>query len=89
MHFHVNHVSTSVFGDDDYYQAALEAEEDADDPDSPYLLTQRQFEDLDDIYATSKHMTKNTAVIFFYGASISRRRNCQSRSIVRGIILSV
>ena len=33
------------------------------------------------IYATSKRMMKNTAVIFFCGASISRRRNCQSRSI--------
>jgi hypothetical protein len=48
MHFHANCVSTSVFGDSDYYQAAFEAEEDADDPDSPYLLIQRQFEDPDD-----------------------------------------
>ena len=35
MHFHANYVSTSVFGDDDYYQATFEAEHDADDPDSP------------------------------------------------------
>jgi hypothetical protein len=48
MHFHANYVSTSVFGDDDYYQATFEAEHDADDPDSPYLLIQRQFEDPDD-----------------------------------------
>ena len=48
MHFHANYVSTSVFGDGDYYQAAFEAEEDADDPDSPYLLIQKQFEDPDD-----------------------------------------
>jgi hypothetical protein len=48
MHFHANYVSTSVFGDGDYYQATFEAERDADDPDSPYLLIQRQFEDPDD-----------------------------------------
>ena len=48
MHFHANYVSTSVFGDGDYYQAAFEAEQDTDDPSSPYLLIQRQFEDPDD-----------------------------------------
>ncbi len=48
MHFHANSVSTSVFGDGDYYQAMFQAEQDADDPDSPYLLIQRQFEDQDD-----------------------------------------
>src|SRR4029077_8626037 len=48
MLFHANYVSTSVFGDGDYYQATFEAEQDADDPDSPYLLIQRQFEDPDD-----------------------------------------
>ena len=48
MHFHANYVSTSVFGDGDYYQATFEAEQDTDDPDSPYLLIQRQFEDPDD-----------------------------------------
>ena len=36
MHFHANHVSTCVFSDGDYYQAAFEAEEDTDDPDSSY-----------------------------------------------------
>jgi hypothetical protein len=46
MHFHANYVSTSVSGD--YYQAIFEAEQDSDDLDSPYLLIQRQFEDLDD-----------------------------------------
>jgi hypothetical protein len=48
MHFHANYVSTSVFGDGDYYQAMFEAEHDTDDPDSPYLVIQRQFEDPDD-----------------------------------------
>jgi hypothetical protein len=33
MDFYANYVSTSVFGDRDYYQAPLEAEQ--DDPDSP------------------------------------------------------
>ena len=47
MHFHANYVSTSVFGDGDYYQATFEAEQDTDDPDSAYLLIQRQFEDSD------------------------------------------
>ena len=46
MDFHANYVSTSVAGD--YYQAMFEAEQDTDDPDSPYLLIQRQFEDPDD-----------------------------------------
>jgi hypothetical protein len=46
MRFHANDVSTSVFGD--YYQAMFQAEQDADDSDSPYLLIQRQFEDRDD-----------------------------------------
>jgi hypothetical protein len=44
MQFHANHVSTSTFADN-YYQAMFKAEEEADDPDSPYLLIQRQFED--------------------------------------------
>jgi hypothetical protein len=50
MHFHANYVSTSVFSDGDYYQAMFQAEQDTDDPDpdSPYLLIQRQFEDQDD-----------------------------------------
>src|SRR5207302_10345914 len=48
MYFHANYVSTSVFGDGDYYQAMFEAEQDTDDLDSPYLLIQRQFEDPDD-----------------------------------------
>jgi hypothetical protein len=42
MRFHANYVSTSVSGD--YYQAMFEAERDTDDPASPYLLMQRQFE---------------------------------------------
>ena len=48
MHFHANYVSTSVFGDGDYYQVTFQAEPDTDDADSPYLLIQRQFEDPDD-----------------------------------------
>jgi hypothetical protein len=48
MHFHANYVSTSVFGDGDYYQALFQAEQDADDTDSPYLSIQRQFEDQED-----------------------------------------
>ena len=42
MRFRANHISTSVAGD--YYQAMFAADEDTDDPDSPYLLLQRQFE---------------------------------------------
>lgn len=42
MRFHANYVSTSVSGD--YYQAMFEASEDSTEPDSPYLLIQRQFE---------------------------------------------
>ena len=34
MHFHANYVSTSVFGNGDYYQATFEVEQDADDPGS-------------------------------------------------------
>ena len=40
MKFHANYVSTSVSGD--YYQALFE--EESTQPDSPYLLIQRQFE---------------------------------------------
>ena len=40
MHFHANYASTSIFGDGDYYQAMFEAEQDTDDPGSPYLLIQ-------------------------------------------------
>ena len=48
MYFHANYVSTSPSGDGDYYQAMFEAEQDADDLDSQYLLIQRHFEDPDD-----------------------------------------
>ena len=88
MQFHANYVSTSVFGDGDYYQATFEAEQDTDDPDSPYLLIQRQFEDADDHRCYIETHDKHTAVIFDYAASISSRRSCQSNSIVRGTILS-
>ena len=43
MQFHANHISSSISGD--YYQAMFE--EDMNDPDSPYLLIQRQFETSD------------------------------------------
>ena len=42
MQFRANYISTSVAGD--YCEAMFAAEEDTDDPDSPYLLIQRQFE---------------------------------------------
>ena len=45
MQFHANHVSASEDGD--YYQVMFEARGDAGDPESPYLLVQRQFEDPD------------------------------------------
>jgi hypothetical protein len=45
MYFHANYVSTSPSGNGDYYQAMFEAEQDAADLDSLYLLIQRQFED--------------------------------------------
>ncbi len=45
MQFHANHVSASADGD--YYQVLFEALEDSSDPESPYLLIQRQFEDPD------------------------------------------
>jgi hypothetical protein len=47
MQFHANHVSTSTFAGD-YCQAVFEADKEADDPHSPYLLIQRQFEEPDD-----------------------------------------
>jgi len=46
MQFHANFVSTSISGD--YYQALFEENEGTTNPDSPYLLIQRQFEDEDD-----------------------------------------
>jgi hypothetical protein len=48
MYFHANYVPTSASGDGDCYQAMFEAEQDAADLDSPYVLVQRQFEDPDD-----------------------------------------
>ena len=42
MQFHAEHVTVSAAGD--YYQVLLEAQEDSDDPESPYLILQRQFE---------------------------------------------
>jgi hypothetical protein len=45
MRFHANFISTSVDGD--YYEAMF-AEEDTDDPNVPYLIIQRQFEEPED-----------------------------------------
>jgi hypothetical protein len=45
VHFHANHVSVSADGD--YYQVMFEATKDAIDPERPYLIIQRQFEDPD------------------------------------------
>ena len=45
MRFHANDISTSVAGD--YYQAMF-AGEDTDDPNTPYLIIQRQFEEPED-----------------------------------------
>ena len=76
MNFHANYVSTSVFGDGDYYQATFEAEQDTDDPDSPYLLIQRQFEDPDDnwCYIETHVPASDRAVVASSGTkkSISR-----------------
>ena len=37
MHFHANYVSTSVFGDGDYYQATFQAEQDTDEPETALI----------------------------------------------------
>ncbi len=42
MKFHANYISTSVSGD--YYQVLFEEKNESAQPDSPYLLIQRQFE---------------------------------------------
>jgi hypothetical protein len=46
VQFHANHVSAAADGD--YYQVLFMAVEDSTDPESPYLVIQRQFEDPDD-----------------------------------------
>jgi hypothetical protein len=45
MRFHANYISTSVDGD--HYEAMF-AGEDTDDPNVPYLIIQRQFEEPED-----------------------------------------
>jgi hypothetical protein len=42
MRFHANHISTSIAGE--YCQALFAGEADTDNPGSPYLLLQSQFE---------------------------------------------
>ena len=52
MKFHANHVSVAEF-DDQYFQVSFDSELPSDDdfdlsePDHPYLIVQRQFEDDD------------------------------------------
>ena len=88
MHFQANYVSTSVFGDGDYYLATFEAEQDTDDPDSPYLLIQRQFEDPDDdLCYIETHDEKYCGHVLLRRVDFTRR-SCQSSSIVRGTTLS-
>lgn len=45
MLFHANHLSSSEAGD--YHQVQFALQNDADDVEGPYLLIQRQIEDLD------------------------------------------
>jgi hypothetical protein len=45
VQFHANHVSVSAEGD--YYRMLFEAVLDSQDPESPYLVIQRQFEEPD------------------------------------------
>ena len=91
MHFHANYVSTSVFGDGDYYQATFEAEQDTDDPDSPYLLIQRQFEDPDDHWCyVETHDEKYCGHFLlrrrFYAAEIvNRARSSEGQSCQRDL----
>ncbi len=64
MQFHANRVFTSTFAGD-YYQAMFDADEEADDPHSPYLLIQRQFEDPDDhLCCVETHDEKCTGHFF-------------------------
>ena len=87
MDFHANYVSIFVCGDGDYYQATFQAEEDTDDPDSPYLLIQRQFEDADDHWCYIETHDETYRGHFLLRRVDFTPRSCQSRSIVRGTIL--
>jgi hypothetical protein len=82
MHFHANYVSTSVFGDGDYYHATFEAEQDTDDPDSPYLLIQRQFEDPDHhrLAARSSLPDARCQIKMFGSGQVLRSCNCKGAS---------
>src|ERR1700730_13300280 len=86
MRFHANHVSSSISGD--YYQVMFEAEEDTNDPDSPYLLIQRQFETLDDGRCYIETPDEQDIGHFFCAVWSSRRRGCQLSSTGRATILS-
>jgi hypothetical protein len=82
MQFHANHVSTSTFAGD-CYQAMFEADEEADDLYSPYLLIQRQFEDPDDQLCFVETHDEKYIGHFFYAALNSLYVNCQLSSTVR------
>ena len=86
MRFHANHVSSSVSGD--YYQVMFEAEEETNDPDSPYFLIQRQFETSDGGRCYIETHDEKYIGIFFCTLSSSRRRGCQLSSTGRATILS-
>jgi len=79
MHFHANYVSTSVFGNGDYYQATFEVEQDADDPGSAYLLIQRQFEDPDDNWCYIPIWLKQAPQLLREGVGHGRHRPAYHR----------
>jgi hypothetical protein len=87
MRFRANYVSTSASGGD-YYQAMFAAEEDTNDSDSPYLISNGNSKTQRMIRATSKRIIENTAVISLCAESSLRRRACWLSSTVRATIRS-
>ena len=86
MRFHANHASSSVSGD--YYQVMFEAEEHTNDPDSPYLLIQQQFETSDGGRCYIETHDEKYIGHFLCAVSSSRRRGCQLSWTARATILS-
>jgi hypothetical protein len=86
MRFHANHVSSSVSGD--YYQAMFEAEEDTNDPNSPYLLIQPRFETSDGGRCYIETHDENYIGHFLLRRVEFTPERCQSSSTVRATILS-
>jgi hypothetical protein len=87
MRFHANYISTSVSGD--YYQAMFEAEKDTDDPLSPYLLIQRQFEIPDEgMCYVETHDDKYIGHFLLQRVEFTTE-TCQSSSTIRASNLSV